>query len=324
MSQITNGIINLNKPAEWTSHDCVAVLRGLLKIKRIGHTGTLDPMATGVLPICIGTSTRIMEYLDLDFKTYRCEMKLGIETDTLDIWGETVSSTVVSGITAEMVEAAFLPFKGQISQIPPKYSAIKVDGRKLYQYARAGEDVTIKPRQVFIKELEIEEIDLDQGCVSFRITCSKGTYIRSICRDVGDALGCGGVMSSLVRTASGCFLLEDAIDIKALREMEPEEIKGKIKQTDYPLVHFGKALVSPERGRFFCNGGHLKGEDVEIERRPKYETEQGHIPIREEYRHAYNMYMRSEEGDTFLGVAFYNGKFVADKVFYRGRNDENI
>ncbi len=315
------GIINVNKPAEWTSHDCVAVMRRVLGIKRVGHTGTLDPMATGVLPICAGSATRIMEYLDLDFKTYRCEMQLGLTSDTLDIWGRITGEADASSVTAEEIHQAFTPFRGNISQIPPKYSAIKVDGKKLYQYARAGEEVEIKPRQVYIRDLLVEKIDLEEKKILWQVTCSKGTYIRSICRDVGEALGCGAVMTGLVRTASGAFLLEDAVDMEKLRDMDQEQARALLVPPDFPLIHFGKALLGREQAAYFCNGGHVSLKDVLIEREPAYKEREPHIPLRPKYRCAYNLYLKEGDQETFLGVAFYSSKYkklVADKVFFRG------
>ncbi len=321
MNSNITGIINVNKPADWTSHDCVAVMRRVLGLKRVGHTGTLDPMATGVLPICAGTAARIMEYLDLDFKTYQCEMQLGLESDTLDIWGSITRESDVSAITEQMIHKAFEPFHGNIQQIPPKYSALKVDGKKLYQYARAGEEVEIKPRQVFIQNLSVDEIDLQEHKIMWSVTCSKGTYIRSICRDVGQALGCGAVMTALTRVKSGVFDLEQAVDIRTLREMDQEEAKGLLLPPDYPLVHFGKGVLNSERASYFCNGGHISLKDVLIEREPVYSEKEPHIPVRDAYRRAYNLYLRDNGRDVFLGVAFFSSKYkklVADKVFYRG------
>ena len=190
-----NGILNIYKEKGFTSHDVVAKLRGILHQKKIGHTGTLDPLATGVLPVCIGKATRVCEYLDDDFKKYRCTMVLGIETDTQDVTGEIIRRADVSGIRPEDVYKAFEGFSGWIDQKPPMYSAVRVKGRRLYEYARAGEEVEVKTRKVFISSLEVEVMDFshDVGSkkVTFTVECSKGTYIRTICQDVGKELGCG-------------------------------------------------------------------------------------------------------------------------------------
>ena len=317
---IKDGILNINKPADWTSHDAVKLLRRITGQKRIGHTGTLDPMATGVLPICFGPATRIMEYLDLDFKKYRCSLRLGIETDTLDIWGETLKESSFDKVTEQDIYKAFEEFDGNISQIPPKYSAIKVAGRKLYDYARAGEEVEIKPRNVYIDELEIEEINLEAGEITFTVVCSKGTYIRSICRDVGINLGCGAAMCALERLASGVFSVEDAIDLETLRDAAVEDIETLLYPADYPLVHFGQGMVDRHGAKWFVNGGWLELRRVDIEKRPEFESadETAKIPVKDIYRRMYNIY--EKENRNFLGTAYYDEEkkmLVPDKIFQR-------
>lgn len=317
---IKDGILNINKPADWTSHDAVKLLRRVTGQKRIGHTGTLDPMATGVLPICFGPATRIMEYLDLDFKKYRCSLRLGIETDTLDIWGEVLKESSFDQVTEHDIHKTFEEFKGNISQIPPKYSAIKVAGRKLYDYARAGEEVEIKPRDVYIDELEIEEINLDAGEITFTVVCSKGTYIRSICKDVGLNLGCGAAMCALERLASGVFSVEDAIDLESLRTASVEDIEKLLYPADYPLVHFGQGMVDRHGAKWFVNGGWLELRRVDIEKRPEFENTDGelHIPVKDIYRRIYNIY--EKENRNFLGTAYYDEEkkmLVPDKIFQR-------
>ena len=317
---IKDGILNINKPADWTSHDAVKLLRRITGQKRIGHTGTLDPMATGVLPVCFGPATRIMEYLDLDFKKYRCSLRLGIETDTLDIWGETLKESSFDQVTEHDIHKAFEEFKGNISQIPPKYSAIKVAGRKLYDYARSGEDVEIKPREVYIDELEIEEINLDAGEITFTVVCSKGTYIRSICKDVGLNLGCGAAMCALERLASGIFSVEDAVDLEALRDAAVEDIESLLYSADYPLVHFGQGTVDRHGAKWFVNGGWLELRRVDIEKRPELENpeEKFHIHVKDIYRRMYNIY--EKENRNYLVTAYYDEEkkmLVPDKIFQR-------
>jgi len=300
-------------------------MRRLTGIKRIGHTGTLDPQTSGVLPICIGSTARIMEYLDLDFKKYRAEMTLGLVTDTQDVWGEAI--TDVRGkmsdysLSREVINKAFDSYRGLIEQIPPKYSALRVNGRRLYEYARAGEHVEIKKRNVFIKDISVSEINLDDYKVSFDVVCSKGTYVRTICNDIGETLGCGGTMSGLVRLASGVFTLEDAVSLDELNEMDINEISKLVKRADYPLIHFGKAIVhEKQRAEWFINGGHLALNEVRIEAEPEYASKEPPFEIRAEYKKAYNVYVRQSDEDVFLGVAFYNDqykKLVADKVFCR-------
>lgn len=339
------GIINLLKPAGMTSHDGVQLLRRLTGVKRIGHTGTLDPMAVGVLPLCIGNATRITEYLDLDYKKYRCEMQLGLETDTQDVWGTVICNGMndIKNIDENSILKALDSFKGTITQLPPNYSAVKVNGKRLYEYARQGQSVEVKPRKVEIKNITIISIDLDKGRVTFDVECSKGTYIRTICQDTGKILGCGAVMSCLIRTASGRFTLEDTVTIEellALRTGEDirdektgryleyarvseDKLEQYLFEPDYPLVHFGRALVNEERGKWFINGGHLNMSEVRIEKEPEYKDASSILDIREEYKRAYNIYLeqpnqKNKKSILFLGVAFYNTnykKLVAGKVF---------
>ncbi len=302
----TNGIIVINKPQDWTSHDCVAVMRRATGIKRIGHTGTLDPMATGVLPICIGTATRIMEYMDLDWKTYRATLKLGIETDTEDIWGEVISEKSTEGISKEQIVQVVNSFIGEIEQIPPKYSALKVNGKKLYEYARAGQEVKIKSRKITVKEIIINDISGDN--VDLTITCSKGTYIRTICSDIGKKLGCGATMSSLVRTASGIFKLKDAIEIEDIKKMSKEEILDRLIDTDVPLVHFGKINLDAKKAKDFVNGKKIRRKEIDIVGESNHQN-------------MYNIYYSNE----FLGVAkIEEGVLKAHKVFNVRMQNENI
>lgn len=296
----------VNKPQNWTSHDCVAVMRRAVGVKRIGHTGTLDPMATGVLPVCIGTSARIMEYLDLDNKTYRCTMKLGITTDTEDVWGEVLTEADPSSVTEEQIREVFAGFVGEIEQIPPKYSALKVNGKKLYEYARAGQDVEIKSRKITISSIDIEKIEGDE--ITFVVVCSKGTYVRTICKDIGDKLGCGAAMSALTRIASGIFTLEEAIDIEKIKEMTKEEIIEKLYPTDYPLIHFGRINLTAIQAKDFVNGKRMKRENLEIVDASKHEE-------------MYNVYY----GDEFLGVAQFDRHILkSHKVFNVRMQNESI
>lgn len=318
---IENGILNINKPQGMTSHDVVYRVRRALGIKRVGHTGTLDPMCTGVLPICIGTATRITEYLDLDFKTYRCSMILGKITDTQDIWGELLEERPLDGITEEDVRNAFSSFSGVIMQKPPMYSAVRVNGRRLYEYARAGEEVKVKERKIYINSLEIEKIDLAEKTVVFTVECSKGTYIRTICQDVGLALGCGAVMSALERLASGAFKIEEALNLDDLMNMSPEEIEKHMKSADFPLIHFGKVVCDAAMAKKFVDGHHLPLSGCEKLKEPEFKDKDFVLDMREDYKGAYNVYKGTEEGNLFLGVAFYSRKYkklVADKVLSRG------
>lgn len=224
------GFLNIYKPQGKTSHDIVAILRRITKIKQIGHTGTLDPFAEGVLPICIGKSTRLIEYLD-DDKAYIGTVQFGSATTTYDIEGE-ISKTSDKKITIEDLEQILSQFRGEIEQIPPIYSAIKINGKKLYEYARKGETVDIKSRKVNISKLEIVNFNKENQTAELLIECSKGTYIRSIANDIGEALNCYGHLIKLVRIKAGKFSLKDT---KKLEELETiEEIE---KNLIYPLEY---------------------------------------------------------------------------------------
>lgn len=252
-----NGILNINKPEGWTSQDVVAKLRGRLHIRRVGHTGTLDPMATGVLPVCFGKATRIIEYYDDDFKTYEAEMKLGMVTDTLDITG-TVLETKPVDVSEEDVIQTIDSFRGWITQIPPKYSALKVNGKPLYKYAREGVAVEIKSRKIYVADIQPVEVNLRENRILFRVTCSKGTYIRTICDDIGEKLGCGGTMTALQRTQSGCFRVEDARTLPEILEMTDGELERCVIPMDETLVHLGRIeLKSMESVPFYYNGREI-------------------------------------------------------------------
>lgn len=230
------GILGIYKPQNYTSHDVVAIVRRQSGIKKVGHNGTLDPMATGVLVVCVGRATRIIEYLEDDCKEYIATMKLGYRSDTLDIWGNILEESdpcEVDKITYEDIKRVTKDFKGRITQIPPKYSALKVNGKKLYEYAREGKSVVVKPREVNIREFEI--LDFEHGELTFRVLCSKGTYIRTICDDIGQRLGVGGVMTALERTKNGIFKAEETVSIENIKAMNKEEIKSLLKPVDYPL-----------------------------------------------------------------------------------------
>lgn len=218
-----HGILNIEKEPGYTSHDVVAKLRGILKQKKIGHTGTLDPAASGVLPVCLGNATRLCDMLTEKSKEYEAVLLLGTTTDTQDTTGTVLCRRTVC-VTEEEVTEAVLSFLGAYDQIPPMYSALKVDGRRLYELARAGKEVERKARRVTIEALEILEMDLPR--VKIRVGCSKGTYIRSLCQDIGDKLGCGGTMEALVRTRSGNFVLADALKLS--------EVEALVKNTDTP------------------------------------------------------------------------------------------
>ena len=229
-----NVIVIVDKPQDWTSQDVVSKLRGVFKTRRIGHGGTLDPMATGVLPVFVGRATRAVEFFEHAEKTYIATLRLGITTDTEDITGRVLEEKAVS-VTAEELEAVLCRFRGEIDQVPPMYSAIKVNGQKLYELARKGREVERQSRRVTIFRLECEEFDGSQA--KLLVHCSKGTYIRTLCKDIGEALGCGGCMAALRRVSAGAYTAENAVSLETLvAEENPEKYLLTVDSIfdDYP------------------------------------------------------------------------------------------
>lgn len=311
-----DGILIVNKPQNWTSHDCVAVCRNAVgKTRKTGHGGTLDPMAEGLLPIFIGKATRIMEYLDLDYKTYECTARLGITTDTQDIWGNVLKTCETCSITADGIEKALCSFEGEIEQIPPQYSAVKLNGKRLYEYARAGEKVEIKPRKVHIERLEIYGIDMENMEVSFKIKCSKGTYVRTVCSDLGEILGCGAALTYLKRIASGIFNLDLSVSPEALKLMDREQVDKMLIPTDLPLVNLGKITMNKDRTRYFSMGNSIRWHQVKKIYEPSYKGEmKNHRGV--PYRNLYKVYQ--QETGEFLGTGYYDKRenlLKADKIF---------
>ena len=211
-----DGLLLVDKPAGWTSMDVCAHLRGVLHEKHVGHTGTLDPNATGLLVVLAGKGTKAAKYAESDEKGYVARLRLGMRTDTQDIWGTVLEQNDQSR-TREEIEAVLGRFRGPISQLPPMYSAIKVRGKKLYEIARRGGDVEREPRPVVIHRLELTDRN-EEGDWGLEIDCSKGTYIRTLCADIGDALGCGGCMSALRRVRAGRFTVEQAHTLEQIRQ----------------------------------------------------------------------------------------------------------
>ncbi len=246
------GFLNVYKPKGKTSHDVVAILRRVTKVKQIGHTGTLDPFAEGVLPICIGKATRLIEYLK-DDKAYVATVQLGKSTTTYDTEGEVVNVSDKKIGLAE-IEPELNKFRGEIEQLPPIYSAIKVNGKKLYEYARKGEEVEIKPRKVTINELKVVNFDFETQQLELYIDCSKGTYIRSIANDLGEALGVYGHLIKLVRVKAGSFLIENSIK---LDELDSKEIVDA--NLIYPLeyLEYPKYEITESQKIKVANGNSL-------------------------------------------------------------------
>ena len=245
-----NGIVIVDKPAGWTSQDVTAKLRGVFKTRRIGHGGTLDPMATGVLPVFVGRGTRAVEFFEHAEKTYEAVLRLGITTDTEDTTGEILQQREVQ-VTAEEVALALEQFRGDIFQVPPMYSALKINGQKLCDLARKGKEVERQPRKVTIYRLELLEFKNKE--VRLLVHCSKGTYIRTLCKDIGQALGCGGCMQSLRRVSAGEYSIEEAVALEQLIQAEkPEEY---LRGIDTMFTRYDRVTLT-EKKELRCRNGN--------------------------------------------------------------------
>ena len=250
-----NKIVNILKPTGMTSHDVVSRVRKILNIKKVGHTGTLDPDASGVLPICIGKATKVSELILNKDKGYICELTLGITTDTYDSSGEILERCEDFNVSLEELEKAFDSQRGEIKQLPPMYSALKINGKRMCDLVRSGrsDEIELKYRDVNIKKLEI--LSYKDNKVMFYVKCSKGTYVRSICYDVGQVLGCGGHMSFLLRTESGKFNLDNSITLEELEVFkENETLDNYLYDIDYVLSNLGLIDINPLAVKSFVNG----------------------------------------------------------------------
>ena len=221
-----SGVLLVDKPREWTSFDVVNFVRSRFNIPKVGHCGTLDPAATGLLVLMLGRFTTLSSRFSGDDKVYEGSMRLGIETDSGDLDGETVATADPSGITAERIAEVLAKFRGEQMQIPPMVSAVKVGGKKLYELARRGEEIEREPRKIFIRRLDIVEC-APPDC-SFVLECSKGTYVRTLCSDAGRLLGCGAVLTSLRRTRSGRFDVKDALGVDTLKEWDQKQLADHV------------------------------------------------------------------------------------------------
>ena len=250
-----NGIINVYKEKGYTSHDVVAKLRGILRQKKIGHTGTLDPQAEGVLPVCLGNATRLCDLLTDKTKEYEAVMRLGVTTDTQDMTGTVLSETPVNVSEGDIIDI-MSTFKGKIMQVPPMYSALKVDGRKLVDLAREGIEVERKAREIEIYELEILEVNLP--LVRFRVNCSKGTYIRTLCQDIGQKAGCGGAMESLLRTRVDRFEVKEALTLAQIEQVRDEQrLDDILYPVDEVFLQLPAVTVKNEFRKVIDNGNSL-------------------------------------------------------------------
>ena len=255
---MTDGILPVFKERGFTSFDVVAKLRGIFSQKKIGHTGTLDPEATGVLVVCLGKATKLVDMLTEERKTYEAHMLAGRETDTQDIWGNTLKESGVC-ISPEEVRTALFSFVGEYNQIPPMYSALKMNGKKLYELAREGKEVERQPRKVHIYNVDmIEEFNPASNEAVFSVSCSKGTYIRTLIHDVGVKLGCGACMSALKRTKAAGFCLEDCVSLSQLREAKEAGTLGDLViPVERVFEHLPRLVVKEEADRLLKNGNKI-------------------------------------------------------------------
>lgn len=227
LNEHLNGIICINKPTEFTSFDVIAKMRGIMRVKRLGHAGTLDPMATGVLPVFVGRATKACDILPDRDKVYTAGFKLGLISDTQDVFGNMTEERSAEGITEDMIRDTLQKFRGDIMQIPPMYSAVMINGQRLYDLARQGIVVEREPRAVTIFSLELISYNAEEKSGKLEISCSKGTYIRTLINDIGEALGCGGIMTELVRTRACGFGLEDCVTLEDLQVLANEGVSAE-------------------------------------------------------------------------------------------------
>lgn len=272
-----NGILNIYKEKGYTSHDVVAKLRGIAGQRKIGHTGTLDPDAEGVLPVCLGRATKLCDMLTDKDKVYETVMLLGQETDTQDVSGTVVRTSSTENVTEEAVRKCISTFVGDYDQVPPMYSALKVNGKKLYELAREGKTVERKSRWVRIEEIRILKIELPR--VWMEVKCSKGTYIRTLCHDIGNALGCLGCMESLLRTRVSSFRIEDSVK---LEEIQKKKDAGRLEELLIPLDRmfqaYPKAVVRKDAQELAYNGNEIPLEKTDL----SYGKENGRVRLYDE------------------------------------------
>lgn len=251
-----DGILNINKPTGMTSFDVVRKVKSIAKTKKVGHTGTLDPEASGVLPICIGRATKLVDYIMNDYKIYKAELKLGIVTDTYDREGKILSTSEVN-LSKEEVEEAIKSFIGEIDQVPPMFSALKVNGQRLYSLARQGIEIERKARRINIYDINILEINIPD--VIFEVKCSKGTYIRSLCYDIGEKLKCGGTMWNLQRTQTGAFNILNSVE---LSELNSDNVVNYLIPMDKALDEYPKLCLDEKYEKLIFNGVTIKDYSV--------------------------------------------------------------
>ena len=305
-----DGIINIYKEKGFTSHDVVAKLRGILRMKKIGHTGTLDPEAEGVLPVCLGTATKLCDMLTDKIKEYRVIMRFGIATDTEDLTGEIVKEVPVTAGEQQLRD--ILPrFLGEQEQIPPMYSAIKVEGKKLYELAREGKVIERKGRPIVVHDIVLHRVETDEDGTLFEaeltVVCGKGTYIRSLCRDIGEALGTCACMKSLLRTRSGNCFLKDSLKLSEVEKLRDNGcLSEKIVSVEQVFADCKSLQMKPEWDKLLLNGNHIMEQDCVVTNAEPAE----HSEFSKDWYRAYT------STGQFLGLYEKNGKkYMPVKMF---------
>ena len=311
-----NGLLNINKEAGYTSNDVVAKLRGILKTRRIGHTGTLDPDAVGVLVVCVGNATRAVSLLTDHDKEYIAVCRLGVTTDTQDLSGNIISEKPV-GVDRRMLLDTLSRFTGDYDQLPPMYSAVKVGGKRLYELARKGVEVERTPRRIHIDRITLlDDSMLSEGLFTMEVRCSKGTYIRTLCNDIGESLSCGGAMASLTRTAVGSFRLEDA---RTLSEIEALRDSGELDSVLLPTQDIFRDLdvltIKDSVRKYVINGNPFTEKDI-LDLSPSDTLQLSDSPVEQ----TDGMRVRVTDTDgTFYGIYMYDArlkKYRVEKFFY--------
>lgn len=295
-----NGILNVYKEAGFTSHDVVAKLRGICRQKKIGHTGTLDPEAVGVLPVCLGSGTKLCDMLTDKSKEYEAVLLLGQVTDTQDVTGTVLEEHEVTADEEQAVEA-IRSFVGAYEQIPPMYSALKVNGKRLYELARAGKEVERKGRPVEIHSIEILSVSLPE--ITFRVACSKGTYIRTLCHDIGQKLGCGGTMKSLKRTRVGIFTIDGTLKLSQLEELAAQgRLEEKVIPVEAMFTELPALTVKDAFARLIENGNAFyPGQAEESVRTPDGRQ----VRVYDRKGRFYGIYAFSEEKERYQPVKMF-------------------
>lgn len=299
-----HGILNVYKEKGYTSHDVVAKLRGITGQKKIGHTGTLDPEAVGVLPVCLGRATKLCGMLTDKDKCYETVLLLGIETDTQDITGKIQKEEDISGLEEAEVTHVVRSFTGEYEQIPPMYSALKVNGRKLYELAREGREVERRARRVKIREIEILALELP--LVRMRVVCSKGTYIRTLCHDIGEQLGCGGAMESLTRSRVGIFGIEEALTLEQLEKLRDEDkISTVIIKPDTVFEKDRAVTVTAAGQRMAENGNVLTMDQLERQAGETEFADAQQLRVYDRTGRFYGIYRYYKETDVIKPVRMF-------------------